>query len=187
MNRLPAAVREAMRDAGAMATCMPVRLDGAQWEAAFFVALSGPESKQDRRAMSRAKSPFGMGLETDLVETAHGAVVTLRPELHTRDGDPLVAEILLTPGAGGAHHESLRLLATQATLSCFFADAAGDILHAQTLPLGDEHRGGFADLAAQCLRHDAMVRMTAQYDPQAALAEVVRHYALRAADGASAR
>lgn len=181
MNRFPSAVRDAMHKSGAMATCVPVRLDGGGWEAAFFVQLSGAESKADRRAMTTGQGPFAMGLETDLVETEHGAVVVLRPELYTRADDPLVMEILLTPGVGGAHHEALRLLAAQRRLSWLFADAAGWIIHAQTLPLEDAHRHGFADLLAGSLRHDTMVRLSATYDAQSALGAVVRHYELRAA------
>jgi hypothetical protein len=122
-----------------------------------------------------------MGLESDVVETDHGAVVVLRPELHTRARDPLVAEILLTPGAGGSHHEALRLLSSQPSLSWFFADAACWVLHAQSLPLAPEHHQGFAALLAQSLRHDTLVRLTGAYDARAALAEVVRHYELRPA------
>jgi len=120
-------------------------------------------------------------METDLVTTDHGAVVVLRPELHTRVDDPLVMEILLTPGDGGAHHEALRLLAEQPQLSWLFGDAAGWVIHAQSHPLGHEQHAGFSELLADALRHDTMVRMTTTYDPLAALGEVARHYELRAA------
>lgn len=186
MKRFPAEVRDAMTASGAMATCVPVRLDGASWEAAFFVQLGGSESKADRRAMSQGRGPFAMGLETDVVETEHGAVVVVRPELHTRAEDPLVFEVLLTPGVGGSHHEALRLMGEQASLSWFFADAAGWTLHAQALPLRREHRQAFSELLSQSLRHDTLVRLTKTYDAQAALGEVVRHYELRAAGGAQA-
>jgi hypothetical protein len=179
MKRFPAAVRSAMSGAGAMATCMPVQLDGAAWEAAFFVRLDGAQSKDDRRAMARGRDPFAMGMETDVVETEHGAVVVLRPELHTRPGDPLVFEILLTPGVGGNHHEALSLLATQGALSWFFSDASGWLLHAQTLVLQDEHRQAFAELQRQSLRHDTLIRLTGSYDAANALGQVVRHYELR--------
>ena len=88
MKRFPSAVRDAMQASGAMATCVPVRLDGAEWEAAIFVQLAGAESKADRRAMATGQGPFTIGLETDLVETDHGAVILLRPELYTRSDDP---------------------------------------------------------------------------------------------------
>jgi hypothetical protein len=180
-QRFPRPVRDAMRTAGAMATCVPVQLGGSDWEAAFFFQVAGPESKDDRRAMRRATGPFAVGLETDLVETDHGAVVIMRPELHTRESDPLALEILLTPGDGGAHHEALRLLATQPALTWLFADRAWWVIHAQSHPLGPHEHAGFRELAADSLRHDTMVRMTSSYDAAAALGEVVRHYELRAA------
>jgi len=170
-----------MQASGAMATCVPVKMDGPSWEAAFFFQVAGPESKEDRRAMRRSEGAFGIGLETDLVETEHGAVVMLRPELHTRPDDPLALEILLTPGDGGAHHEALRLLTTQPSLTWLFADRAWWVIHAQSHPLGPEHHAGFQELLDGALRHDTMVRLTGRYDAPAALGEVVRHYELRAA------
>lgn len=163
-----------------MATCVPVRMDDGQWQAAFFLQLSGAQSSQDRRIMRQASGPLAMGMETDVVNTDHGAVVVMRPELHTRAEDPLVMEILLTPGAGGAHHEALRLLGAQPTLSWLYGDAAGWVIHAQSMPLGPAQHAGFTDLLAGALRHDTLVRLSAVYDASAALAEVVRHYALRA-------
>lgn len=134
--------------------------------------------------MRRDEGPFAIGLETDVVETEHGAVVILRPELHINADDPLVMEILLTPGEGGAHHEALRLLSEQPALSWLFADRAWWVIHAQSHPLGSEQHEGFADLLATALRHDTLVRLTATYDAAAAVGEVVRHYELRAAAGA---
>lgn len=182
-QRFPLPVREAMEASGAMATCLPVQMSGEAWEAVFFFVLAGPESKEDRRVMARAGGPFAIGLETDVVTTEHGAVVMLRPELHTVPDDPLAMEILLTPGGGGTHHEALSLLCRQPRLSWLFADRAGWVVHAQSHPLGDEEHAGFRDLLAEALRHDTMVRMTATYDAGAAVAEVVRHYELRAAAG----
>jgi hypothetical protein len=183
-RQFPKAVRDAMSASGAMATCVPVQFDEKRGQAAFFFQVAGPESKQDRRAMRRDEGPFAMGLEADVVETEHGAVVMLRPELHINPEDPLVMEILLTPGDGGAHHEALRHLSEQATLSWLFADRAWWVIHAQSHPLDKAQREGFAELLASSLRHDTMVRLTGTYDGAAAVGEVVRHYELRAAAGA---
>ena len=120
-QQFPPAVRDAMSASGAMATCVPVQFEPPRWQAAFFFQVAGPESKQDRRAMRRGEGPFTIGLETDVVETEHGAVVILRPELHINADDPLVMEILLTPGEGGAHHEALRYLSEQPSLNWLFA------------------------------------------------------------------
>jgi hypothetical protein len=51
MKRFPETVREAMRAGGAAATCVPVQLDGAHWETAFFFQVAGPECKEDRRVL----------------------------------------------------------------------------------------------------------------------------------------
>jgi hypothetical protein len=180
MKRFPEFVRDSMRVAGAAATCLPVRLDQAQWETAFFFHLAGPECKEDRRLMRKHGGPLPAGLETDLIETPHAAVVMLRPEIHTRQGDPLSCEILLTPGEGGAHFDALKLLSTQQRICWFFGDQAYWTVHSQQLPLNDEQRRGFDELHRDALRHDAMVRMTGRYDAQAGLGEIVKHYELRA-------
>jgi hypothetical protein len=174
-----------MSDSGAMATCVPVSLDGDGWEAAFFLQVAGPESKEDRRIMRKSGGPFSIGLESDVVTTEHGAVVVIRPELHTRPEDPLVMEILLTPGDGGSHHEALRLLSAQPRLTWMFGDRAGWAIHAQSHPLGEAEHAGSRELLADALRHDTMVRMTGTYDAGGAVSEVVRHYGLRAAAGAA--
>ncbi|MDX1512781.1 MAG: hypothetical protein R3174_03465 [Gammaproteobacteria bacterium] len=180
MKRFPDFVREAMHNSGAAATCVPVQLDGDQWETSFFFHLAGPECKEDRRLMRKAGGPLPVGLETDLIETEHASVVLLRPEVHTRESDPLTCEILLTPGEGGSHFEALKLLTSQSRICWFFGDQAYWLVHSQQLPLGDDQRAGFDDLLRDALKHDAVIRMTGRYDAQAALGEIVRHYELRA-------
>jgi hypothetical protein len=178
--RFPDAVRDAMQATGAAATCVAVQLDGNDWEAALFIQLAGAECKADRRAIKQSKGPLPVGMETDLVETDSGAVVILRPEVHTQPGNPFACEILLTPGDGGTHFEALKLLSRQSRLSWFFGDQSHWILHSQQHPLDAAQHDGFDALLRDALRHDTMVRMSHRYDAQAALGEVVKHYELRA-------
>ena len=178
-RRFPAPVREAMTASGAAATCVPVALDGGDSEAAFFISLAGPESKADRRVIRKWRGPLSLGLDSDVIETVHGAVVVLRPEVHTGPFDPFVCEILVTPGEGGTHFEALDLLSRQPRLTWFFGDRGFEIIRTQQHPLDDGQRAEFAALLKQALRHDAMTRMTRRYDGRAALAEVASHYTLR--------
>ena len=178
-RKFPAPVREAMNASGAAATCVPVELDGGAPEAAFFIDLAGPESKADRRVIRKWRGPLSLGLDSDVIETVHGAVVVLRPEVHTGPFDPFVCEILVTPGEGGAHFEALELLSRQPRLTWFFGDRGFEIIRTQQHPLDDGQRGEFAALLKGALRHDAMTRMTRRYDGRAALSEVASHYTLR--------
>jgi len=177
MRRFPEPVREAMSTSGAAATCVPVQLEPEQWEAAFFIQMAGAECKADRRIVKRARGPLPVGLETDVIETEHAAVVVLRPEIHTTPGDPFTCEILLTPGEGGAHFEALKLLASQPRLCWFIGDQTHWLLHSQQHALDDEQHAGFEELLRDAVRHDSVIRMTQRYDAQAALG----HYELRAA------
>ena len=98
MTRFPRVVREAMQQGGSAATCVPVQLDESGWQAALFLQLAGPECKADRRVISRRGGPLPVGIEADLIKAEHASVVTLRAEVHTRMDDPMVSEILMTPG-----------------------------------------------------------------------------------------
>ena len=180
MKRFPEAVRAPMQASGAMATCVPVRLDGADWEAALFFQLAGPECKADRRALAHAGAPLAVGLETDLIETGHAAVVVLRPEVHACADDPFACEILLTPGESGAHFDALELLTRQLRLCWFFADQSYRVFHSQAHLLDESQHAGFESLLADAVRHDAMIRLTGRYDSQAALGEIAARYELRA-------
>lgn len=178
-RRFPPQVRRAMRERDAAATCVPVELDGGEWECALFVHVSGPECKRDRRILSRSTGPLPVSIEADLIENANAAVVMLRLEAFTLPDDPLASEILLTPGAVDSHFEALKLLASQRRLTWFFGDEEFRVLHAQSHPLGSEQHASFDELARDALRHDSVIRMTGRYDARAALAEVVEHYELR--------
>jgi hypothetical protein len=179
MKRFPEQVRGAMQAGGAAATCVAVQLDGNDWEAALFFQMAGAECKADRRALKQSKGPLTVGMESDLIETEHGAVVVLRPEVHTQPNDPFACEILLTPGDGGAHFEALKLLTRQSRLCWFFGDQSHWVLHSQQHGLDSDLRQGFDAMLRDALKHDTMVRMSSRYNAQAALGEIVKHYELR--------
>ena len=182
VRRFPRAVRDAMQAGGAAATCVPVQLDGSAWQAALFLQLAGPECKADRRIVSRTQRPLPVGIEADLIKAEQASVVTLRAEVYTRPDDPMVSEILLTPGAGSSHFEALKLLSTQLRLCWFFGDETYWLMHSQSHPLAPEQRSAFAELLDDATGHDAVVRLTGRYDAGAALASVAGHYELRAGE-----
>lgn len=165
--------------AGAAATCIAVKLDEGEWESALFFHLAGPECKGDRRALSKAPSPLPVGLEADLIENEHAAVVLLRLEVHTTPDNPLVAEVLLTPGHVTEQFDALKLLGTQPRLCWFFGDSDFNVIHSQQHPLGDEQRASFGGILQDAIKHDRLIRLTGRYDARAALSDVVSHYELR--------
>jgi len=168
-----------MGAAGALATCLPVKLDSGGWQTAFFVRVFGPECEKDRIILANAALPLPLGFEADVLELDSAAVVLLRLEAHTVPEDPLAAEILLTPGAVPGHFESLKLLSSQESLTWFFGDDDFRLLHAQTHALSDGQRQGFAELLQDGTAHDALVRCTRRYDAKAALAQIASHYEIR--------
>ncbi|MDX1489188.1 MAG: hypothetical protein R3268_13345 [Acidiferrobacterales bacterium] len=158
---------------------MPVKLDTDDWEAAVFFHLAGSESKRDRQILAKAKGPFAVSVEADLLELTHASVVVLRFEVATIPDDPLTGEVLFTPGETRTHFDTVQLLCRQQRLCWFFSDGDFRVLHSQQNPIGQEQRASFDDLLADAVRHDALIRASAHYDAQAALAEVVSHYEFR--------
>ncbi|MFC1665182.1 hypothetical protein ACFL17_06090 [Pseudomonadota bacterium] len=176
MKHFPDFVQKGMRESDSAATCLPCIFDAGQWETAIFFRLVGPESKQDRRLLSRTTKPLPISLETDLIEADSAAVILLRVEALTHPDDPLIGEILLTPGESKSHFESIKLLASQPRLCWFFSDADFRVIHSQEMPLGKDHHGHFEDLLRDAVRHDALIRCTSQYNAQLALSAVVAKY-----------
>ena len=176
MKHFPESVQKGMRESDSAATCLPCVFDAGQWETAIFFRLVGPESKQDRRLLSQTTKPLPISLETDLIEAESAAVILLSVEALTYPDDPLIGEILLTPGESKAHFESIKLLASQPRLCWFFSDADFRVIHSQEMPLGKDHHGHFDDLLRDAVKHDALIRCTSKYDAQRALTTVVAKY-----------
>ncbi len=170
-----------MRSSGAAATCVPVQFDDGDWEAAVFFQVGGPESKLDRKLLRRADKPFHVSLETDVIEHAHAAVIMLRFEMYTTMEDPLIGEVLFAPGQYTSHFDTLTYLSKQERLAWFFGDAAFEVLHTQTSILGAQEHQEFQNVIDKSTKHDALVRMTAQYDANRALSDIASQYENRQA------
>ena len=168
-----------MRDNGADATCMSVKLDGADWEAALFIRIVGKECAQDRLMLTRHRGVVPVAVETDLIEEEHGAVVLLRLEVYTFPQNPLALEILITPGGSTVQFETLQRLSSQNRLCWFFANREFRVFHAQQHALLEEQNYEFRTLVDDAVKHDAVVRCTGRYDARAALQSVAAHYELR--------
>ena len=164
---------------GSGATCLPVQIDGGDWESAIFFQLGGRESKDDRRILSRLSSTVPVSVETDLIDHNNAAVIVIRFEVFTRQDNPLIGEVLLTPGHISAHFETIRLLTQQNALKWFFSDSAYWIIHSQQNRLGGTEHAAFQQVLDDATRHDAFIRLTGTYDVESALREVVSHYEFR--------
>jgi hypothetical protein len=179
VNRFPTNVRRGMRQSGAAATCVSVRLDDGEWEAALFVQLAGDECEADRALIAACARPFAVGIETDVVLHEYAAVVVLRLEIHANPDNPMIAEILLIPGGETEHFDVLKRLTRQRKLCWFFGDVGFNVIHAQQHPLARAQCANFDAMLSEAVRHDALVRCTTRYNAQAALTAIVAHYAPR--------
>lgn len=179
MDEFPGPIKDAMRRSGAAATCVPVQIDEGRWESALFLHLAGPECKQDRRIVKTATEPLPLQLEPEILAHQRASVVLLRASVATVAADPLVFEILLTPGAVTSHYESLRLLSEQQRVLWFFGDSDFRVLAVQEQDIDDQQQQKFAEIAKDAFAHDTVVRMASNYDHEAALNEIAAHYAPR--------
>lgn len=185
-----------MSSGGSTVTCLPVQLDDAQisadkapaprsddasglWQSAIFFRLGGIESQRDIRLLKKAESAFSVGIETDIIEHENASVVMLRLQLFAQKKDPLVGEVLLTPGGAETHYEILTLLSEQDELTWLFSDQDFQIIHQQKQPLSQDWRDEFLALRNEAFKRDSLIRLAGKYNAHSAFAEVVSHYSLR--------
>jgi len=179
MPDFPEPIKNAMRQSGAAATCVPVQIDSDEWECALFLHVAGPECKQDRRIIKTAGSPVPVRFEAELMTHAKAAVVLLRVQVFTVESDPLAFEILLVPGQVSTQYETLRHLSSQRRIVCFFGDGDYRVIRAQSLEIGEEQHAQMARIAKEAFAHDSVLRMTSQYNADAAVSEICDHYTPR--------
>ncbi len=182
MDKFPQSVIDMMNQGGSTVTCLPVQLDTESeqaWQSAFFFRLGGQESQRDIRLLKKATGPFAVGIETDIIEHANATVVLLRLQVFTQKENPLIGEVLLTPGGAETHYELLGLLGEQQTLTWFFSDQNYQVIHQQRQPLSKEWQEEFLALRSEAFKRDSIIRLAGKYSAQTAFAEVVSNYALR--------
>lgn len=184
MDSFPDSIVRSMRSSGSAATCVPVRLGGAgDWEAAFFLHVSGPECKQDRRLLKNAAAPLSTKLEPRLMAHRTAAIIAIELSVATVPEDPLKYEILLIPGREETHYQSVKLLARQERVCWFFGDNDYRVIQAQELEIGADQHELFESIARDAFAHDSLLRISNQYDSGAALSEIASHYSPRAGSG----
>lgn len=184
MDSFPDSIARSMGASGSDATCVPVRVGGDdEWEAAFFLHVSGPECKQDRRLLKNAGSPVSMSFEPRLMAHSAAAIVSIEIGVATVPEDPLNYEILLIPGREETHYQSVKLLARQDRICWFFGDNDYRVIQAQELEIETAQHELFESIARDAFAHDSLLRISSQYDSDKALSEIVSHYSPRAGAG----
>ena len=181
-DSFPQRVVDMMKAGGSTVTCLPVKIESSEkdeWQAALFFRLGGQESEADIELLRNQEAALAVGIETDLIEHENATVVMLRVQMFTQPDNPLVGEVLITPGGAETHYEILTLLGAQETLTWFLSDQDFQIIHQQRQPLNDEWREEFLALRDESFKRDAVIRLAGKYSAQTAFAEVVSHYSLR--------
>lgn len=179
MNQFPKPIAQGMRKNGAMTTCVPVQFDDAVWQTAVFFEIGGKECKEDRRILRKTNTSVDIAIEADLINHASASVVMLRFEVMTQPQSPLVGEVLLTPGLGEVQFDTIQYLTEQQQIRWFFGDSAYQVIHSQQTILRDQERAGYTEILQEAVSHDALLRMTGQYNARKAIDDVVSNYAFK--------
>jgi hypothetical protein len=161
----------ALHHANITVTCTPVQIDHGEWQAAvFFVLPENASCLRDGKLIG--KGPFTVGFDADLHEHEKGSVIELGIEIAT----PPKAQngtLLFITGHSSDHFDVFKLLTQQSDLPLFIGNAFCEVLSQQRVPLSDALRSGLRGLLDEAVRRDAIIRMTSQYDPDKAFADVL--------------
>ena len=194
MQKFPDAVIRAMHHAGTTATCMPVAFDAdgvsavmsednqhdatteqtdsdsANWESAVFLVLPPDLEQKQLDRLFPSDALFPVGVEADLLELENATLIEIIVDVDIGLKDKVSGRILFVTGHMPAHYEAVQLLAEQESIGLFIGDMHCTLLHQQRIPLAEPHRQVFREMLQEALRRDALLRMTTQYDPEAAFA-----------------
>jgi hypothetical protein len=165
----PDEVVVALHNGGVTVTCVPVQIDGEDWQAAlFYVMAADSPSLVDGKLNG---GPFAVSLELDLHEHVNGTLVELVIEIETPD-TPLQGTVMFLTGHSSTHFDTMKLLASQTDLPLFIGNEYCQILTQQRIPLNNTYRSGFRQLLEESVSRDALIRLSGRYDPDKVFADV---------------
>lgn len=156
-------------------TCLPVQLDGGQWSAAIFFVLPEDFDEPLIQRLFTDATLFSVGIEADLKEQDTATLITLGVEIDLGTDSSLMGEIVFLTGYLDTHFDTVQSLSRQSGINLFIGDCYCNLLHQQSIPLGDEHRAVLAQLLQEASSRDALIRFRGQYDPEVAFKELTGH------------
>ncbi len=169
-QKFPDEVIVALHEAHITATCMPIQMDGADWQAAFFYVLA-----PDAACLSEGSlpgGPFTVALDADLHEHDNGTMIEIGVEIVTPI-EPCKGVMLFLTGHTSTHFDALQLLSEQSDIPLFIGDQFCTTLSQQRIPIDDSFRLGITALINEAVTRDAVIRMTDRYDPDAVFADTI--------------
>ena len=169
-ERFPDDVVVAMHHAEITVSCMPVQIDGDDWQAAVFFVLAADAQCLDEGKLS--PGPFSVEIDADLHEHTNGSLIEIGIDIAT-PVEPSRGTLLFITGHSPAHFETVKLLSSQADIPLFIGDEYCNVLSRQRIILSDSMRAGFKQLLDEALGRDAVIRMTGHYDANKVFSDVL--------------
>lgn len=169
-QKFPDEVVVALHEAGITATCMPIKLDDGDWQAAFFYVLA-PDAPCLSNGLLKG-GPFAVELDADLHEHDNGTMIEIGMEIVTPI-EPCRGIMLFLTGHTSTHFDALKLLSEQEDIPLFIGDQYCTTLWQQRIPVNETFRNGMMGLINEAVTRDAVIRMTDRYDPDAVFADTL--------------
>lgn len=170
VERFPDDVIVLMHNANVTVSCVPVKIENDQWQAAMFFIVPA-----DAPCLTKGKlpgGPYSVELDADLHEHNNGTLVEIGLKIVTPI-EPCSGTLLFITGHSSSHFDSLKLLTEQADLPLFIGNEYCQLLNSQRIPISGSMRSGLKQLLDEAVSRDAIIRMSGHYDPDVVFADVV--------------
>lgn len=171
IERFPDDVVVALHHANVTVSCVPVKIDDKQWQAAMFYVIAADAPCLVNGSL--APGPFAVELAADLHEHANGTLIEIGIDIAT-PGQNSRGTVLFITGHSSAHFEAMTLLSSQEDLPLFMGDEFCNVLYQQRILLSDGMRAGLKQLLDEAVSRDAVIRMTGHYDADIVFDDVVK-------------
>lgn len=169
-EKFPDDVIVMLHDANVTVSCVPIKIDDDQWQAAIFFVL--PADAKCLTAGRLLGGPFAVSLDAELHEHEKGTLIEIGIEI-TTPIEPALGTLLFITGHSPSHFETMKLLSEQEELPLFIGNEYCSVLARQRIPVSDAMRNGFRTLLDEAVGRDAIIRMTGHYDPDQVFTDVV--------------
>lgn len=161
IERFPDDVVVALHHANVTVSCVPVKIDDKQWQAAMFYVIAADAPCLSTGAL--APGPYAVELDAELHAHTNGTLIEIGIDIATPAQNSRGTVLFIT-GHSPAHFEAMKLLSTQDDLPLFLGNEFCNVLYQQRILLSDGMRAGFSQLLDEAVSRDAVIRMTGHYD-----------------------
>lgn len=169
-DRFPDDVIVLLHESNVTVSCVPIRMDDGQWQAAIFFVL--PADAACLRNGKLPGGPFSVAIDADLHEHEKGTLIEIGIDIRT-PVEPSRGTLLFITGHSSSHFDTIKLISEQQEMLLFIGDEYCRVLYRQRIPVSEAMRKGIRQLLDEAVGRDALIRLTGHYDPDKVFMDVV--------------